>query len=151
MKKILGLALAAILVMAMVAGGTWAYFNDVEASDTNAITAGKLDITLGTSEYSTDIDNIKPGDTHTVTIDVTNAGTLPLDYTVEANLTGTLTAALTKVVKIDGTETLSGTLALAASDTIVVSLEFPDGTPLHDNPFQEATANLEVIVTAVQQ
>jgi hypothetical protein len=86
-----------------------------------------------------------------VTIDVTNAGTLPLDYTVEANLTGDLADALIKVVKIDTVETLTGTLALAASDTIVVSIEFQTGTTLHDNPFQEATANLEVIVTAVQQ
>ena len=30
MKKILGLTVAAILVMALVGGGTWAYFRDVE-------------------------------------------------------------------------------------------------------------------------
>ncbi|GAG27816.1 unnamed protein product, partial [marine sediment metagenome] len=38
MKKILGLTIVAVLVMALVGGGTWAYFSDVERTDTNVLT-----------------------------------------------------------------------------------------------------------------
>jgi len=46
MKKILGLTIAALLVMALVGGGTWAYFSDVEAVTENTFTAGTLDLEL---------------------------------------------------------------------------------------------------------
>ena len=68
MKKILGLALAAVLVMAMVGGGTWAYFSDTESSTGNVITAGTIDLKIDTGDANevileTGIINIKPGDT----------------------------------------------------------------------------------------
>ena len=44
MKKILGLTVAALLVMALVGGGTWAYFSDPEESTGNVFTAGTLDL-----------------------------------------------------------------------------------------------------------
>ena len=46
MKKILGLTVAALLVMALVGGGTWAYFSDVETSTGNVFTAGTLNLDL---------------------------------------------------------------------------------------------------------
>ena len=46
MKKILGLTIAALLVMGMVGGGTWAYFSDTEASTNNSLTAGTLDLNV---------------------------------------------------------------------------------------------------------
>ena len=46
MKKILGLTIAALLVMALVGGGTWAYFSDVETSTGNVFTAGTLNLDL---------------------------------------------------------------------------------------------------------
>ncbi len=45
MKKILGLTVAALLVMGLVGGGTWAYFSDTETSTGNTLTAGTLDLT----------------------------------------------------------------------------------------------------------
>ncbi len=45
MKKILGLTVAALLVMGLVGGGTWAYFSDPEQSLGNTITAGTLNLT----------------------------------------------------------------------------------------------------------
>lgn len=48
MKKILGLGLAALLVMAMVGGGTWAYFSDTESSTGNTLSAGTLDLQVST-------------------------------------------------------------------------------------------------------
>ena len=53
MKKILGLTIAALLVMAMVAGGTYAYFSDTETSTGNIITAGTLNLVPATSGSGT--------------------------------------------------------------------------------------------------
>ncbi len=47
MKKILGLTVAALMVMGLVGGGTWAYFSDPETTENNVFTAGKLDISFG--------------------------------------------------------------------------------------------------------
>ena len=46
MKKILGLAVAALLIIGMVGGGTWAYFSDTESSTNNSLTAGTLDLNI---------------------------------------------------------------------------------------------------------
>jgi len=66
MKKILGLTVAALLVMGLVGGGTFAYFSDVETSSANVITAGTLDLTLNDADDNVNIiaalTNKKPGD-----------------------------------------------------------------------------------------
>jgi spore coat-associated protein N len=46
MKKILGLTVAAFLVIGLVGGGTWAYFSDTEESTGNIFSAGTLDLGL---------------------------------------------------------------------------------------------------------
>jgi spore coat-associated protein N len=45
MKKILGLTVAALMVMGLVGGGTWAYFSDPETGQAT-ISAGTLDLTI---------------------------------------------------------------------------------------------------------
>ena len=50
MKKILGLTIAALLVMALVGGGTWAYFSDVETVSANLFSAGTLDLQLNDTD-----------------------------------------------------------------------------------------------------
>jgi len=86
MKKILGLAVAALMVMGLVGGGTWAYFTDVETSTGNTFAAGTLDLEIDTENpwTSTAIDNsatpMKPGEVLTpVSIACKNVGTLPGD------------------------------------------------------------------------
>jgi len=80
MKKILGLTVAALLVMALVGGGTWAYFSDVEQTDTNVLTAGILDLTLdGSSSVTTafltlGVSNASPGDTNSGDALLANTG-----------------------------------------------------------------------------
>ena len=62
MKKILGLTIAALLVMALVGGGTWAYFSDVEQTTANIFTAGTLDLQLSdTSVLTGSVSNLAPG------------------------------------------------------------------------------------------
>ncbi|MCH8864806.1 MAG: hypothetical protein IIB13_05540, partial [Chloroflexi bacterium] len=88
MKKILGLTVAALLVMGLVGGGTWAYFSDTETG-TGSITAGTLDITQsGTASFS--LTNQAPGIPATIGIDLilTNNSSLPGD--LEISLSGLL-------------------------------------------------------------
>lgn len=47
MKKIFGLSIAALLVLGLVGGGTWAYFSDPESTGNNVFTAGTLDLDFG--------------------------------------------------------------------------------------------------------
>ena len=49
MKKILGLTVAALLVIGLVGGGTWAYFSDTEESTGNVFSSGTLDLGLANS------------------------------------------------------------------------------------------------------
>ncbi len=86
MKKILGLTIAALLVMALVGGGTWAYFSDPEQTDTNVLTAGILDLTRDggnatTAFLTTSVSNVAPGDSNS-------------DSTLLANTGGTLSGEL---------------------------------------------------------
>jgi spore coat-associated protein N len=89
MKKILGLSIAALLVIGLVAGGTWAYFSDTEASTGNTFTAGTLNLKL-TDSNETDQDgvtasfsgtNLAPGSVvGPSTITLKNTGTLTADH-----------------------------------------------------------------------
>lgn len=77
LKKKLGLGMAsAALGLALVGGGTFAYFSD-EATSTNTFKAGTLDISVD-PETIINVDNIKPGDTMFRTFDLVNNGTLDI-------------------------------------------------------------------------
>jgi predicted ribosomally synthesized peptide with SipW-like signal peptide len=66
MKKIIGLILAALLIVGIVGGGTWAFFSDSEASQNNTLTAGTLDLQVGATDPCTESislgTQILPGD-----------------------------------------------------------------------------------------
>ena len=104
MKKILGLTIAALLVMAMVGGGTWAYFSDTETSTGNTFTAGTLNLVnviSGTGAKSTvteQVDglndwvvvaNLAPGDSGTITWTLSNSGTLDGYLTITSSVVTT--------------------------------------------------------------
>lgn len=86
MKKILGLGVVALLVMALVGGGTWAYFNDVETSGDNILSAGTLNLGLDNTIGSTNngsatgtwtLSNLAPGDNATAAaLYAHNSGTI---------------------------------------------------------------------------
>jgi spore coat-associated protein N len=89
-KKIIGLTIAALLVMGLVGGGTWAYFSDVETSTGNTLTAGTLDLNVdgGNSAVTTfTAAGLKPGDnnnsSNAVTL-LTNNGSLPGKLSISA-------------------------------------------------------------------
>ena len=81
MKKILGLTVAALMVMALVGGGTWAYFTDVEQTTANIFTAGTLDLQLSDSSVLTgSVSDLAPGSGETTPllgdVTLTKAGTV---------------------------------------------------------------------------
>lgn len=80
MKKIFGLMVAALLVMMMVGGGTWAYFSDTETSYDNSLTAGTLDLQYnGVSQSGVATftgTNQAPGDSGNGNKEVSNVGSL---------------------------------------------------------------------------
>ena len=86
MKKILGLAVAALLVMGLVGGGTWAYFSDPEVSGTNSLTAGTLDLEVeggsGGSPVIFSVSDLKPGDNSVSFGDLENVGNLPGEFDI---------------------------------------------------------------------
>jgi len=81
-EKVKRKVLASLLVIAVVAGlvgaSTFAYFSDQEESSENIFQAGTIDLTLEESEGAPiDLGNMKPGDTASGTITVSNIGSLP--------------------------------------------------------------------------
>ncbi|MGN8647371.1 TasA family protein [Gracilibacillus sp. HCP3S3_G5_1] len=88
LKKKLGLGVAsAVLGIALVGGGTYAYFSDTEVTE-NTFTAGTLDLSVDPTTII-DVDNIKPGDWMNRSFELINEGSLDIskvllktDYTV---------------------------------------------------------------------
>ena len=87
MKKILGLTIAALMVMGLVGVGTWAYFSDTETIGDNQFLAGTLDLGLDTTSGQDPVGSISgtfsasdwaPGDTSTATVYVNNEGSIPM-------------------------------------------------------------------------
>lgn len=113
MKKILGLTVAALMVMGLVGGGTWAYFSDTETSTGNSLLAGTLDLGLSNTTNTSSTGSITatfgttgwaPGGTDDGTIYVNNDGSIAM---TSVNITfsyGSVTdAALNTVTGWDGT------------------------------------------------
>jgi len=80
MKKLFGLTIAALLIIGMVGGGTWAYFSDPETSSGNVLTAGTLNLTLGGTgqilSWASTADDTYPGQTGVDSITIAASGTL---------------------------------------------------------------------------
>ena len=82
MKKMLGLAISGLLVIGLVAGGTFAYFSDTEQSTANTFTAGTLDLKISNdaSTYTDGVTatwadaNAVPGMTKSGTVTLKNNG-----------------------------------------------------------------------------
>ena len=131
MKKIIGLSIAALLIIGIVAVGTFAYFSDTAASTGNTWTAGTLvlsEITLGASgntaftgtpiptggiNGNVQFGPVVPGSSGTITWTLSNTGNVPGKLTLVSATTFNDTA--TNAPK---------TAALAA-----LAISDPTGTP----------------------
>jgi spore coat-associated protein N len=125
MKKILGLMVAALLVIMMVGGGTWAYFSDTETSANNTLAAGTLDLNIdggNTAVTTFSVSNKAPGDSGSGSNVLANVGSLP----------GELDIAFSEVTNTAGSggtefEGGSGELGGAALLAVFVDVD-SDGT-----------------------
>lgn len=75
-KKILVSLSMIAAIAAIVVGGTIAYFSDTETSTGNTFTAGNLDLTTVSTGMPFALTNLKPGDTGSGKVALTNAGTI---------------------------------------------------------------------------
>lgn len=79
LKKKLGMGImTGALGLSLIGGGTWAAFNDVEIVS-NTFASGTLDLGIGETETSFAISNLKPGDTFSQSITLTNDGSLDIN------------------------------------------------------------------------
>ena len=95
MKKIFGLTVAALLVIGMAGGGTWAYFSDTESSTGNSLTAGTLDLTVdgvNTAVTTFSVSSVAPGASGSGSTTLANAG----------NLAGELDVAFSAITNTGG-------------------------------------------------
>lgn len=122
MKKILGLTIAALMVMVLVGGGTWAYFSDTESSDNNSLTGGTLDLNIngGNAAVTTfSATNVAPGDSGSGTVTLNNAGTLNGELDI-------VFSAITNTPGAGGTEYEGGSGELGANAQIAVYIDLDE-------------------------
>jgi spore coat-associated protein N len=96
MKKIIVLCMSMVLIIGLVAGGTWAYFSDTETSNNNSLTAGTLDLKINNADANYTILNIAsafPGDSGSSNTSIKNSG----------SVTGKLVVASSNVTNTGGT------------------------------------------------
>lgn len=105
MRKILGLTVAAVLVMGLVGGGTWAFFSDTEQSTGNIFTAGTLDLGLSNTDNSS------------------STGSTTVTFTATAWAPGE---------SVNGTLYVNnnGSIDMASVNITVSVADFNDGTPV---------------------
>lgn len=76
-KRIVMLAVGAMLAVALVGGGVYAYFNDTENSTGNSFTAGTLNLTLNDgAAQSISFAAVKPGDSGVDNFKLNNVGSV---------------------------------------------------------------------------
>jgi len=119
MKKILGLTIAAFLVMALVGGGTWAYFSDPETSTDNSLTAGTLDLNINggnTAVTTFSATNVAPGDSGSGSSVLANVGSLSGELDISFSV-------ITNTPGAGGTEYEGGSGELGGEAEIAVYID----------------------------
>jgi spore coat-associated protein N len=89
MKKIIGLTVAALMVMGLVGGGTWAYFSDIETSSGNYLAAGTLDLDLNgvdTGVTFLTYSSLYPGDTGGNYTEIKNSGSIDAELEIDVTV-----------------------------------------------------------------
>jgi len=137
-KKILGLALAAFMVMGLVGGGTWAYFSDPESTTGNVFAAGTLDLEVDSANpwasAPINVTDLEPGTAMTpVTIDIDNAG----------NMIGDLYFRLTGVSNGGGTPLYPVGSEVCSSEPEYVAEGGPGSWVADDNLSDNLTLSLQ--------
>jgi predicted ribosomally synthesized peptide with SipW-like signal peptide len=130
-KKLFGLTIAALLIIGMVGGGTWAYFSDPEASTGNILTAGTLDLKTDDVDGKDSVwtlANMEPGVSTTgeATIVLKNKGSIDgasLDVTF-ATVWDDYTAAEQITDGLEGIDPLDDTKLTMTSNLIIAVFKY---------------------------
>ena len=151
---------------------TWS-LTETEANartDGSFVNGGSAVIDSTSNSTKLVISRMPPGDVAKFTIKVTNNSDVAVQYRVRAisekgaNATVDLTEALTITANVNGVDyAVSGTenvtpwiaapLNNGAAGNItdmVITVNFPNGTPEHDNAYKQAGADITFVVEAVQ-
>ncbi|MDW7649924.1 MAG: TasA family protein [Bacillota bacterium] len=137
------------LVAALIGGSTLAVLTSSASTVANNFSAGTLVVVAGEQNIEVgNYANMAPGDTIPGTFSVTNNGTLPLRYTVEAVTSGDLFAGSTPAV-VSHSVYSDGDYILSPGD--VETIAFDVHLPLiAENGYQAALGQLYFIVSAEQ-
>ena len=109
MKKLMGLTIAVLLTASLIYGGVFAFFNDIQASANNQLTAGTLDLSPSTSgsgpagKYfvttggngvngNVTFQKLQQGDSGNITWALVNTGSIPGTLSLTSSVTFALGA-----------------------------------------------------------
>jgi spore coat-associated protein N len=99
MKKIVGLSIAALLIIGIIGGATFAYFSDTESSVNNTLTAGVLDLNIdgGNVAVTTlNVGAVEPGASGSASSILSNVGSIAGELDIA-------TSAVTNTGAVSGT------------------------------------------------
>jgi hypothetical protein len=160
-----GLAVGLVIAGAVAAApgvATLAGFTAQDVNRDNTIESGTLDIAFGQAERHFDVHNMKPGDTTTQKVQVTNTGALTDNYTLDAvNVQGPLDDVLratvlgpdgrvARNVKLSELKPIVGQLQAGESQAYEVSVSWPENAPEVDNNYQATGVTFDLQVDAGQ-
>jgi spore coat-associated protein N len=119
MKKIIGLSVAALLLLGVIGGATFAYFSDTESSTNNSLTAGTLDLNIDGGNLAVNtfsVSAVAPGDSGSGSSTLSNVGSMAGELDIS-------TSAVTNTPGSGGTEYEGGSGELGAVAQIAMYLD----------------------------
>lgn len=119
MKKILGLTIAALLIIGVIGGGTYAYFSDTESSVNNTLSGGTLDLNINGGNIAVttiSVSDVVPGSSGSGNSTLANVGNTEGELDVS-------TSAVTNTPGAGGTEYEGGAGELGANAEIAMYID----------------------------
>lgn len=119
MKKIIGLTVAALLIIGIIGGGTFAYFSDTETSVSNTLTAGTLDLNINGGDIAVttlSVSDVAPGDSGSDNSTLANIGSLLGELDIS-------TTEVTNTPGAGGTEYEGGSGELGANAELAMYID----------------------------
>jgi hypothetical protein len=161
----IALSLMVVGILGVGAGVTTAGYID-KVTTSIPVSAGSINLTANGSKAATislPVSRINPGETHSVTVTLNNSGNMPLTYGISSTNSKGVTGLASRLEgymvgaspinnttqKLNAMSTINPqSLAAGASQVVTLEVEWPNGTPEEDNPFQGKNDNVIITFTA---